>query len=94
MNRIPLGTIFFCGHCEEEIVGMPAGERVVSGRPLCLRCAHIGKEEGWGKIHEGSDAPGLYEAPKRGLLLLLFLMVVSGAALFVITMAAGWSARR
>lgn len=81
-NRIPFSTVYFCGNCEEEVVGMPAGTRVVSRRPLCFRCTQIGEEEGWGKANLPPESPRLYTAPsKRGILTILFMMAAVGALL-------------
>ncbi len=80
MSRFQASTVYFCGNCEDELVGLPSGSRVHSGRPLCGRCTEIGVAEGWGasnptvRIHDGSS--------KHGITLLLFMLAVVGGALF------------
>lgn len=81
--RIPFSTVYFCGNCEEEVVGLPAGARVPSGRPLCLRCTEIGEQEGWGAPNRQNDSPKLLEGnSKRGIIAILFMMGAIGALLF------------
>jgi len=71
-------TVYFCANCEEEISGMPAGSRIHSGRPLCLRCTHIGLEEGWAQSQEqctGSRKESYSGRSKQGIMALAFLLV-------------------
>jgi hypothetical protein len=83
-NRVPFSTIYFCGNCEEEVVGMPAGARKASGRPLCLRCTQIGEQEGWAASNIPAPETRVYETTsKRGIILVLFMIVLAGLAIFV-----------
>jgi hypothetical protein len=83
-NRVPYSTVYFCGNCEEEVVGMPAGARKASGRPLCLRCTHIGEQEGWAASNYQAETPRIYESTsKRGIILVLIMIVLAGLAIFV-----------
>lgn len=84
-NRVPFSTVYFCGNCEEEVVGLPAGSRVASGRPLCLRCTQIGEQEGWAAANNPLKDSRIYEASnKRGIILLLIMMLLAGLAFFVV----------
>lgn len=79
-NQVPFSTVFFCGHCEEEVIGMPAGSRIASGRPLCLRCTQIGEEEGWGTSnHTPEESSRIYyeTTGRRGIVALLFMAIVT-----------------
>jgi hypothetical protein len=94
-NRIPFSTIYFCGNCEEEIVGLPAGERVASHRPLCRRCAEMGQEEGWGRLNENATDPRIYQSDsKRGVASILFLLAVTSVALFAVIAFLGRGTRQ
>jgi hypothetical protein len=84
-SRIPFSTVYFCGNCEEEVVGMPAGARVASGRPLCLRCTQIGEQEGWAAANKPSSDTRVYETTgSRGIILILVMMLLAGVAIFVL----------
>lgn len=80
-QRFEIGFSYFCGNCEEELNSMPWGFRLASGRPLCLRCTHIGVEEGWGRSCglEASRAP----KESRGIVLIVVLMAISALVFFV-----------
>lgn len=90
-NQVPFSTIYFCGNCEEEVVGLPAGSRIYSGRPLCVRCTHIGETEGWGRSNATSPETRIYEpTSKQGIILLLVMMaLVSVAVLFLSAVTGG-----
>lgn len=89
-NQVPFSTIYFCGNCEEEVVGLPAGSRIYSGRPLCLRCAQIGEEEGWGKSNTPAQDTHVYASTsKRGIVLLVIMMALTSIALLVLTAICG-----
>ena len=85
-NQVPYSTAFFCAHCEDEFVGTAPGQRILSGRPLCLRCTDIGESEGWG--HRNSWAPPapqpLEEKPRwAGIIRILFMLGLLTFALLV-----------
>lgn len=83
-NRIPFETVYFCANCEEEVVGLRAGYRIHSGRPLCLRCTHIGLEEGWAQSQEQS-APKkrVYETSRKlGIIVLTFFVGALGLVIW------------
>jgi len=84
-SRIPFETVYFCGNCEEEITGMPAGSRIHSGRPLCLRCTHIGLEEGWAQSQEQCCTDKLvYPAQsKQGIMVIAFFASVVGLVIWM-----------
>ncbi len=83
-NSIPFETIYFCANCEEEVNGMPAGSRIHSGRPLCLRCTHIGLEEGWAQSQEQSTPEKRLFQPSRklGIMVLAFFVGVLGLVIW------------
>lgn len=84
-NRVPFSTFYFCANCEEEVVGMPAGSRIASGRPLCLRCTEIGEQEGWGTPNSNKGDQKINEETKKGgFLLIVFMMAVVAIMLFAI----------
>lgn len=94
-NQVPFSTIYFCAHCEDEVVGLPYGERLASGRPLCQRCARIGEDEGWGRSNEPKPDVHVYEGgSKRGIILILALMVVVGVALVAAHVLYGHGSRK
>jgi hypothetical protein len=94
-NRYPISTIYFCGNCEEEVVGLPVGTRFGSGRPLCLRCTQIGVEEGWASFQKIERDERIY-TPRRtiGAILLIALIFITGIALFAATAVFGSHGRR
>lgn len=93
-NRYPISTIYFCGNCEDEVVGLPAGSRIASGRPLCLRCAQIGEEEGWGMSNIPTLDTCVYEPTrKRGIILLLVMMALTSVAVLFLTALSGSKSR-
>lgn len=94
-NRYPISTDYFCSNCEEEVQGFPVGERIPSGRPLCLRCTHIGMEEGWAASQDLQPDERI-QAPqaKMGTFALLTLLFLSGVALFVAIVLCGPHGRR
>ena len=48
MGSRRLSDTYFCGNCEDECKGVPAGfRRGREGRPLCSRCVGTGAVEGW-----------------------------------------------
>lgn len=84
MEKVPFSTIYFCGNCEEEVVGMPAGSRVASGRPLCLRCTQIGEQEGWAAANSVPPTTRVYESTgKQGIILVLIMIALTALAIFV-----------
>lgn len=84
MEKVPFSTIYFCGNCEEEVVGMPAGARVASGRPLCPRCTQIGEQEGWGSANSSSPTTRVYESTgKQGIILMLIMIALTALVIFV-----------
>lgn len=89
-NRYPISTVYFCGNCEEEVTGFPAGSRIISGRPLCLRCTQIGIEEGWAQPQNSESQKRIYDSSyKPGIIVIGFfitvLLLIIGAVLLVIT---------
>lgn len=89
-NKYPISTEYFCANCEEEVTGFPAGCRILSGRPLCLRCTQIGVDEGWGQPQNLEPETRLYaSSSKPGIMILGFfvavLIVVIGTVLVLIT---------
>lgn len=92
-NRYPVNTEYFCGNCEEEVNGLPAGCRIHSGRPLCYRCTQIGVEEGWAEEQVLQADKRVYESTRKpGIMVLAFFVAVL-AVVFAITMFAvvGWN---
>lgn len=77
-NPIPFDTIYFCANCEDEVSGLPAGSRVYSGRPLCMRCTQIGLEEGWAQSQEQSspDKRIYTTTSKPGIIVIAFFIAV------------------
>jgi hypothetical protein len=84
-RRFEIGFSYFCGNCEEELDGVPAGIRKVSGRPLCLRCSQIGEQEGWGKSTIVAAQKYEVATKKRGIVLILLLMAALSVTLFVVS---------
>lgn len=89
-NKYPTSTEYFCGNCEDEVNGFPAGIRILSGRPLCHRCTQIGIEEGWGQPQQLEPETRIYESKsKPGIMLMGFFMavliLVVGAVLMLMT---------
>lgn len=84
-NQVPFNTVYFCGNCEEEVAGMPAGSRIPSGRPLCQRCTEIGQEEGWAAIQQSATDTRIYPpSSKQGIILLLFMMASTALLIFLL----------
>lgn len=86
-NRIPFETVYFCGNCEDEVSGMPAGSRIYSGRPLCLRCTYIGLEEGWAESQEQAPPDKRICSPthKPGMIILGFFLLAIVAFISCVT---------
>lgn len=77
---IPSSTVYFCGYCEDEVVGQPAGARLPDQRPLCSRCTGIGLKEGWAMAEAAPYGERIYQAGFRPSALLLVLAIVMMAA--------------
>lgn len=89
-NKYPTSTEYFCGNCEDEVIGFPAGCRILSGRPLCLRCTQIGIDEGWAQPQNLEPETRIYESSRKpGIMVMGFfitvLIVVIGAVLMLMT---------
>jgi hypothetical protein len=94
-NRYPISTVYFCGNCEEEVAGLPAGSRILSGRPLCIRCTQIGVEEGWASFDNLSPDERISMVPRKpGAILLVIMLCLTGIALFAATAVFGPPGRR
>lgn len=76
-NKYRIGSEYFCSNCEEEVNGLPAGSRIFSRRPLCLRCTQIGIQEGWGEAQKLEPDTRIYDSRhKPGIMVLGFFMTV------------------
>jgi hypothetical protein len=76
-NKYPTSTEYFCGNCEDEVNGLPVGCRILSGRPLCLRCTQIGIEEGWAEPQKLEPETRIYESGRKpGIMVMGFFMTV------------------
>lgn len=94
-NRYPINTEYFCGNCEEEFTGLPVGSRILSGRPLCIRCTQIGVEEGWASFQNLTPDERIRMVPKKpGAILLVIMLCLTGVALFAATAVFGPHGRR
>lgn len=90
-NRIPHSTIYFCGNCEDEVTGSPAGARIPDCRPLCERCTLLGIDEGWAMADPAKrEEKRFYEAGVRpqAFLLVAFIVITAlivGAVMLLIS---------
>lgn len=89
-NKYPTSTEYFCGNCEDEVIGFPAGCRILSGRPLCFRCTQIGIEEGWGQPQQLEPETRICQSNRKpGIMVMGFFMavliLVVGAVLMLLT---------